>query len=56
MSWIGPFQAGIAEARGNDYAFILSATIAVVALALIVVTFVGREAPAAHFGPAPASH
>jgi SHS family lactate transporter-like MFS transporter len=48
MARMGPFQAGIAEARGGDYAFILSWTIVVVALALVVVTSVGPEARAAH--------
>jgi MFS transporter, SHS family, lactate transporter len=43
MAYMGPFQAGIAEARGNNYAFILSWTMAVVALALIFVTAFGPE-------------
>jgi MFS transporter, SHS family, lactate transporter len=47
MSKMAPFQSGIAEAHGNDYAHILSLTIAVVAVSLIVVTWVGREAHAA---------
>ena len=47
MSKMAPFQTGIAEAHGNDYAHILSITMAVVAVALIVVTFLGREAHAA---------
>jgi MFS transporter, SHS family, lactate transporter len=47
MSRMGPFQAGIAEAHHNDYASILSWTMAVVALALILVTTLGREARAA---------
>jgi MFS transporter, SHS family, lactate transporter len=46
MSKMGPFQAGIAEAHGGDYAYILSWTIAVVAGALILVTLVGPEARA----------
>ncbi|HEX9139420.1 MAG TPA: MFS transporter [Steroidobacteraceae bacterium] len=50
MFYLGPFQAGIAEARGNDYAFILSWTMAVVALALIVVTAFGPEAHSREFG------
>jgi MFS transporter, SHS family, lactate transporter len=47
MSKMAPFQSGIAEAHGNDYAWILAATMAVVALALILVTWLGREAHAA---------
>jgi SHS family lactate transporter-like MFS transporter len=47
MAPMGPFQAGIAQARGDDYAYILSWTIAVVAAALILVTLVGPEARAA---------
>ncbi|HUL47394.1 MAG TPA: MFS transporter [Steroidobacteraceae bacterium] len=46
-SKMAPFQAGIAEAHGNDYAHILSLTMAVVAVALILVTSFGREARAA---------
>jgi MFS transporter, SHS family, lactate transporter len=47
MAWMGPFQAGIAESRGGDYASVLSWTIAVVAVALILVTALGPEARAA---------
>lgn len=46
-SKMAPFQAGIAEAHGNDYAHILSVTMAIVAVALILVTWIGREARAA---------
>jgi len=46
-SRLAPFQTGIAEAHGNDYAHILSWTMAVVAAALILVTWLGREAQAA---------
>ena len=46
-SKMAPFQAGIAEAHGNDYAHILSLTMAVVAVALILVTSFGPEARAA---------
>lgn len=46
MSKMGPFQAGVAEAHGGDYAGILSWTMAVVALALIFVTAFGPEARA----------
>jgi SHS family lactate transporter-like MFS transporter len=47
MARMGPFQARIAEAHGGDYAYILSWTLAVVAVALIVVTALGPEARAA---------
>jgi len=47
MSWMAPFQTGIAEAHGNDYAYILAWTMAVVAIVLVVVTLLGREARAA---------
>jgi MFS transporter, SHS family, lactate transporter len=47
VAWMGPFQAGIAESHGNNYSFIMSCTIAVVAIALIVVTAFGPEAKAA---------
>jgi SHS family lactate transporter-like MFS transporter len=47
MSKMAPFQSGIAEAHGNDYAYILTWTLAVVAVALIVVTAFGPEARAA---------
>jgi MFS transporter, SHS family, lactate transporter len=47
MARMAPFQAGIAEAHGGDYAYILTWTIAVVAAVLIVVTTLGPEARAA---------
>jgi SHS family lactate transporter-like MFS transporter len=47
MARMAPFQAGIAEAHGGDYAFILSWTIAAVALALSLATLFGPEARAA---------
>jgi MFS transporter, SHS family, lactate transporter len=47
MSRLAPFQAGIAEARDGDYAYILAWTVAVVALALILVTALGPEGRAA---------
>jgi MFS transporter, SHS family, lactate transporter len=47
MARMGPFQARIAEAHGNDYASILAWTLAVVALALIIATALGPEARAA---------
>jgi SHS family lactate transporter-like MFS transporter len=54
MSKMAPFQSGIAEAHGNNYAYILSWTMAVVAVALIVVTALGREAHSAELKVAPA--
>jgi MFS transporter, SHS family, lactate transporter len=47
LAWMGPFQAGVAESRGGDYASVMSWTIAVVAVALILVTALGPEARAA---------
>jgi SHS family lactate transporter-like MFS transporter len=46
MARMGPWQAGLAEARGGDYAGILAWTVALVAVALIAVTALGREAKA----------
>jgi MFS transporter, SHS family, lactate transporter len=46
-SRMAPIQTGYAEAHGNDYAIVLAVTMAVVALALILVTWLGREARAA---------
>ena len=46
-SRMAPIQAGYAEAHGNNYAIVLAATMAIVAVALIVVTWLGREARAA---------
>ncbi len=43
MSKMGPFQAGVAESHGGDYALVLSWTVAVVAIALILVSAFGRE-------------
>lgn len=43
MAKMAPFQAGIAQAHGNDYAWVLSITLAVVAVTLVVVTALGRE-------------
>jgi SHS family lactate transporter-like MFS transporter len=54
MSKMAPFQSGIAEAHGNNYAYILSWTMAVVAVALIIVTALGREAHSAELRVAPA--
>ena len=47
ISMLAPFQSGIAEAQGNNYASIMAWTIGVVAVVLIVVTAFGPEARAA---------
>ncbi len=47
MSKMGPLQAGLAESHGGDYATVLSATIAVVVVALVAVTALGPERRAA---------
>lgn len=44
MARMGPFQAGLAQARGNDYASILSWTIAVAGVVLAIVVTLGPEA------------
>jgi MFS transporter, SHS family, lactate transporter len=46
-SRMAPIQAGYAEAHGNDYAVVLAVTMAIVAVALMIVTSLGREAHAA---------
>jgi len=46
-SRMAPIQAGYAEAHGNDYAIVLAVTMAVVALAVALVTWLGPEARAA---------
>jgi SHS family lactate transporter-like MFS transporter len=43
MSRLAPFQAGLAEARGNDYGAVLVATLAVVAVALALCAWAGPE-------------
>jgi SHS family lactate transporter-like MFS transporter len=43
ISLLGPLQAGLAESRGNDYAFALAATTAGVAVLLALVVGFGRE-------------
>ena len=53
MSRMAPIQAGVAEAHANNYAYILSWTMVVVALALILVTALGPEAHAAELKVAP---
>jgi SHS family lactate transporter-like MFS transporter len=47
MSKMAPLQTGVAEAHGNDYAHVLAVTLSSVALALILVTWLGREAHSA---------
>jgi len=49
MARMGPFQAGIAHAHGDDYASILSWTIAVVGVALAIVVTLGPEAKSSEF-------
>jgi len=44
MAKMAPFQAGIAESHGNNYALALSWTIGVVAVVLAVVALLGYEA------------
>jgi MFS transporter, SHS family, lactate transporter len=55
MSRLAPFEAGIAEAHGGDFALVLSWTLAAVAVALILVTALGAEARAAELRISPAS-
>ena len=43
MAKMAPIQAGFAESHGGDYAYILAGTLAVVAVALIIVTVLGPE-------------
>jgi SHS family lactate transporter-like MFS transporter len=43
MAKMAPIQAGLAESHGGDYAGILAWTLAVVAVALILVTVLGPE-------------
>jgi SHS family lactate transporter-like MFS transporter len=43
MSRLGPFQAGIAEAHGNDYATVLAWTVGVAGLVLALVVTLGGE-------------
>jgi len=49
MARMGPFQAAVAEARGNDYATVLAWTIACVSLALALVVSLGPQAASADF-------
>jgi len=46
MARLGPFQSGVAEAHGGNYAYVLSITLAIVAAALILITSLGPEARA----------
>ncbi len=50
MSGLAPWQASMAEARGGDYARVLSWTVGVVAVVLACVALVGREARQAELG------
>ena len=43
MSRMGPFQAGFAEAHGNDYARVLAWTVGPVGIVLAAVVMLGRE-------------
>jgi MFS transporter, SHS family, lactate transporter len=43
MAWMAPTQAGLAEAHGGDYAYVLAGTMALVAAVLIAVTMLGPE-------------
>jgi len=43
LSRLAPFQAGLAEARGNDFASVLAGTLVVVAVALAIVAWLGPE-------------
>ena len=44
MAKMAPFQAGLAESHGNDYALILAWTVGIVGVALAALTLLGREA------------
>ena len=43
MARMGPWQAGFAEARGNDYALALAWTVGIVGVLLAIVVMLGRE-------------
>jgi MFS transporter, SHS family, lactate transporter len=43
MSRLAPFQAGLAEARGNDFAVVLTGTMVAAMIALIICTLPGPE-------------
>lgn len=44
VALLAPVQAGIAEQRGNDYAWMLAWTLGIVAVTLTIVTLLGSEA------------
>ncbi|HEX7380734.1 MAG TPA: MFS transporter [Nevskiaceae bacterium] len=44
MAGLGPLQAGAAESHGDNYALVLSVTLAIAAVGVAVVTLLGREA------------
>lgn len=44
MAKMAPFQAGLAEAHGNDYARVLAWTVGIVGVALAALTLMGHEA------------
>lgn len=52
MSRMGPWQAGFAEAHGNDYARVLAWTVGIVGVVLAVVVTLGRERKSLHLGAA----
>jgi SHS family lactate transporter-like MFS transporter len=52
MSRMGPWQAGIAEAHGNDYALPLAWTVGIVGVVLAIVVSLGRERKSAELGAA----
>ena len=47
-----PIQAYVAESHGNDYAFAMAVTAGIVAIAVAILAFVGREAKGVVFGRA----
>ncbi len=50
MAKMAPFQAGFAEAHGNDYALILAWTVGLVGVVLAALTLLGKEAKDAELG------
>jgi MFS transporter, SHS family, lactate transporter len=55
MSRLAPVQARFAESHGEDYALALSTTIAIVAVALAVVTSIGPEAKRRELAQSPSA-
>ena len=51
MARMGPVQAGLAEAHGNDYARALSWSVGVVGVLLAAVVMLGREQKSLELGP-----